>query len=62
VAPATGFDRTQVYSKGKLMRGNFKHGRGYCEQARWYNAEISSIIVHFLRSAAIGGICRVPWR
>jgi hypothetical protein len=36
-----------MYSKGKLARGNFEQGRGYCEQAGWYIARVSQKMMHF---------------
>ena len=33
--------RTPLYPNRKLMRGNFKHGRGYCRQMFWYSTKYS---------------------
>jgi hypothetical protein len=33
--------RRHVYSQGKLIRMNFKHGREYCKRIGWHIAEYS---------------------
>jgi hypothetical protein len=55
-------DGGAMYSNGKLMRGNFEQSRRYCGQTSWHIAIFRRKMVQMKRSAAIGGICRVPRR